>query len=386
MAEICTRVCPSDRLCEQSCVLSGVSEPVSIRALEQFLIDYAFNHQQIDTSTAGPNGMKVAVVGAGPGGLVCAEELARRGYSVTIFDSALIPGGLLVNGVPAFRLEHSIVERRIQILKQLGVTFRLPVNLWKEVSLTDLRHDFDAVYLGFDSREARGIDAPGSHLSNVVQAVPFLLQKNTPLPLQFPSLELHGKSVVVLGGGDTAMDCLRAAIRYGAREVICAYRRDESDMPCGRQEYKAALEEGARFLFRVAPIAFHGTPDGVVKEVCFVRTEPAGQSSAQGRRDFKAILSEQIALGADFVILALGFEPVPCPATEGFQELERKSNGCVFVDDNQMTSLPGLFAGGDLVTGPTTLIYAVRDARRAAERMHIYLTQRQHSGSAKAHA
>ena len=227
MAEICARVCPTDRLCEGSCILNGVSEPVSIGAIEQFLAEYAFAHGHADASTAPPNGLRVAVVGSGPGGLACADELARRGYAVTVFDSALVPGGLLVNGTPAFKVERSIVQRRIEILQKRGVVFRLGVKLDENLTFGELRAGFDAVFLGFDSRKARPLEIPGADLQGVVQALPFILQKITPVPLELPPIEVSGKRVVVLGAGDTAMDCLRTAIRCGAREAVCVYRRDE---------------------------------------------------------------------------------------------------------------------------------------------------------------
>ena len=258
MAEICARVCPTDRLCEGSCILNGVSEPVSIGAIEQFLAEYAFAHGHVDASTAPPNGLRVAVVGSGPGGLACADELARRGYAVTVFDSALVPGGLLVNGTPAFKVERSIVQRRIEILQKRGVIFRLGVKLDENLTFGQLRTEFDAVFLGFDSRKARPLEIPGADLQGVVQALPFILQKITPVPLELPPIEVSGKRVLVVGAGDTAMDCLRTAIRYGAREAVCVYRRDEADMPCGRHEYENAVEEGARFVFQAAPVAVLG--------------------------------------------------------------------------------------------------------------------------------
>src|ERR1019366_3195636 len=235
MAEICARVCWTDRLCEGSCILNVGSEP---GAIEQFLAEYAFAHGHVDASTAPPNGLRVAVVGSGPGGLACADELARRGYAVTVFDSALVPGGLLVNGTPAFKVDHSIVQRRIEILGKRGVVFRLGATLGDNLSFGQLRSDFDAVFLGFDSRKARPLEIPGADMQGVIQGVPFILQKITPVPLELPSIEVSGKRVVVLGAGDTAMDCLRTAIRCGAREAVCVYRRDEADMSCGRHEYE----------------------------------------------------------------------------------------------------------------------------------------------------
>ncbi len=373
MAEICARVCPSDHLCEGACILESISEPVSIQALEQFLTEYAFAHGAVDASTAPPNGRKVAVVGSGPGGLACAEQLAKQGYAVSLFDSAMMPGGLLVHGTPAFKLDKSIVQRRIDLLKKRGVTFRLGIKLWEELTLNQLRKDFDAVYLGWDSRKARELDIPGSCLHGVVQALPFLLQKTTPIPLDLPHIDVAGKRVVVIGGGDTAMDCLRAAIRYEAAEALCVYRRDQSDMPCSAREYQDAVEEGARFQFCASPVAVVGNERGQTAGLRLLRTE-IGITEDRGRRPFLVQPGTEFEMPADWVILALGFEPLPCDHTGDFEALAVNDWGGLVVDKDQMTSLPGIFAGGDLVRGPSLLLHAVRDARHAAARMHAYLS------------
>ncbi len=381
MAEICARVCPTDRLCEGSCILNGVSEPVSIGAIEQFLAEYAFAHGQIDASTAPPNGLRVAVVGSGPGGLACADELARRGYAVTIFDSALVPGGLLVNGTPAFKVERSVVQRRIEILQKRGVVFRLGARFGESPALGQLRADFHAVFLGFDSRKARSLEVPGADLQGVIQAVPFLLQKTTPLPLELPPVEVSGKRVLVVGAGDTAMDCLRTALRCGAREAVGVYRRDEADMPCGRHEYENAVEEGARFVFQAAPVAVLGNDQRQVTGLRVVRTE-LGLMETVGPRPFLTRPDTEFNLPADLIVLALGFDPQPCPNSGDFSDLAVNDWGGIVVDSNQMTSLPGVFAGGDLVRGPSLVLYAVRDARRAATQIHDYLSARRKPANA----
>jgi len=374
MAEICARVCPSDHLCEGACLLESISEPVPIQAIEQFLMDYSFRQGQVDVSTLPPNGMKIAVTGSGPGGLACADELAKQGYAVTIFDSALIPGGLLVNDVPAFRLDKTIVQRRVELLQRRGVVFRLGAKLWDDVKLAQLQEGFDAVYLGWDSRQARPLTIPGAELSGVIQAVPFLLQKTTALPLDLPKFEVSGKRVVVLGAGDTAMDCLRAAIRYGAQEATCVYRRDELDMPCARREYKNAMEEGARFVFCSAPSAILGNSEGKVSGLRFVRTEMGLAHS--GRRPYLLQPGTESELNADWVIVALGFDPVPCPRSDDFCGLTLNDWGGMVVDGHQMTSIPGVFAGGDLVRGPTLVLNAVRDGRIAAAQIHKYCSSK----------
>jgi glutamate synthase (NADPH/NADH) small chain len=381
MAEICARMCPTDRLCEGSCILNGVSEPVSIGAIEQFLAEYAFAHGHADASTAPPNGLRVAVVGSGPGGLACADELARRGYALTVFDSALVPGGLLVNGTPAFKVERSIVQRRIEILQKRGVIFRLGVTINESLAFGELRTGFDAVFLGFDSRKARPLAIPGADLHGVVQALPFILQKITPVPLELTPIEVSGKGVVVLGAGDTAMDCLRTAIRCGAREAVCVYRRDERDMPCGRHEYENAVEEGARFVFQAAPVAVLGNDQRQVTGLRLVRTELSLMDST-GPRPFLFRSGSEFELPADLIVLALGFEPLPCPHSGDFSDLKVNDWGGIVVDSNQMTSIPGVFAGGDIVRGPSLVLHAVRDARRAAEQIHTYLAARRKPANA----
>ena len=381
MAEICARVCTTDRLCEGSCILNGVSEPVSIGAIEQFLAEYAFAHGQADASTAPPNGKRVAVVGSGPGGLACADGLARLGYAVTVFDSALVPGGLLVNGTPAFKVEHSIVQRRLDILRKRGVAFRLGVNLEESLSFGQLRTEFDAVFLGFDSRKARPLQLPGADLQGVVQALPFLLQKTTSVVLDLPVINVSGKRVVVVGAGDTAMDCLRAAIRYGAREAVCVYRRDEADMPCSRREYQNARDEGAQFVFRAAPVAVLGDAQRKVTELRVVQTE-LGLADSTGPRPFLVKAGTESELPADLVVLALGFDPVPCPHSGDLSDLEVNEWGGVVVDANQMSSIQGVFAGGDIARGPSSVLHAVRDARRAAEQIHAYLSERKQPAKA----
>jgi glutamate synthase (NADPH/NADH) small chain len=381
MAEICARVCPTDRLCEGSCLLNGVSEPVSIGAIEQFLAEYAFAHGQADASTPPPNGLRVAVVGSGPGGLACADELARRGYAVTVFDSALMPGGLFVNGTPAFRVERSIVQRRIEILQKRGVTFRLGAKVEEDLSFGELRSGFDAVFLGFDSRKARPLNVPGANLQGVIQALPFILQKTTPVPLELPPIEVAGKRVLVVGAGDSAMDCLRTAIRCGARETVCVYRRDEADMPCSRHEYENAREEGARFVLQAAPVAVLGNERGLVTGLRLVRTE-LGLMDSPGPRPFLVQAGSEFELAADLVVLALGFDPLPCPHSGDFSDLAVNEWGGIVVDSNQMTSIPGVFAGGDIVRGPSLVLHAVRDARRAAAQIHSYLSARRKHASA----
>jgi glutamate synthase (NADPH/NADH) small chain len=372
LAEVCARLCPSDHLCEHTCILDGVSEPVRIQALEQFLIDYAFEHGKVDTSTAKPNGLKVAIVGSGPGALACADDLARKGYAVTVLDSEMVPGGLLVNGTPAFRLDDSIVQRRIDLLRKKGVAFRLGVALWREVKLSQLQNEFDAVFLAFDSRQARLLEVPGANLKGVVPAPTFILQKKTGVPLTAPLVKLSGKRVAVIGAGDTALDCARAAVRYDAAEAICLYRRDEMEMTCSRHEYRNAIEEGVKFVFQVTPVEVLGNSAGEVTGLRMRRTAP-GSIGPDTRRTFPAVPGSEFSLEAEVVIPALGFDAKPCPHDGEWAELKQSERGRLAVDDQQMTSIDGVFAAGDLVRGPSNLLQVVRDARRAGEKIHAWL-------------
>ena len=224
MPEICSRVCPQDRLCESACILNARSEPVSIGAVEKFINEYAFAHEALDAGVPPPNGFKVAVVGSGPGGMACADELAKLGYAVTIFEAQTRPGGLLVNGIPSFKLEKRIVDRRFELLRRRGIEVRCGVTVGRDIQLSSLRENFDAVYLAIGAQKPKELDIPGADLHGVFHALPFLVQKNVGTFDESP-IYVRGKRVAVLGGGDTAMDCLRTAIRCGAHEAICIYRQ-----------------------------------------------------------------------------------------------------------------------------------------------------------------
>jgi glutamate synthase (NADPH/NADH) small chain len=361
-------------MCEGTCILNETAEPVSIRAIEQFLNEYAFARGVVE-AVMPPTGMRVAVVGSGPGGLACADVLSRRGYAVTILDSALLPGGLLLNGIPAFTLERTVVQRRIELLQQRGVVFQMGVKPGEDIGLKQLQSDYDAVFLGMDAQQARSLDVPGAGLPGVIQALPFTIMKNTNLPLNIPPVDVSGKRVVVLGGGDTAMDCLRTALRCGAGTAVCVYRRDEANMPCSREAFEDAREEGARFIFQSAPVAVVDNGQGRASGLRLIHTA-LGEKDAGGRRSFVPQLGTEFDLAADWILLALGFERVPFPPGSDFRVLATDEQGGLVVDENQMTSVPGVFAGGDLVRGPSNVLDVVRDARKAAEAIHRRLSAR----------
>jgi glutamate synthase (NADPH/NADH) small chain len=370
MPEICSRVCPQERLCEGACILNGKSDPVAIGAVERFISDYALDHGFIGPLPAPPNGHRVAMIGSGPGGMACADELAHLGYDVTVFEALLIPGGLLVNGIPAFKLEKHIVERRIDSLAKRGVKFRLGVRVGWDVSLADLRRDYEAVFLGVGAQRPKPLDLPGANLGGVVPALPFLVQKNVNLPVfESPPIEVKGLRVAVLGGGDTAMDCLRTAVRCGAQEAVCLYRRDFANMPGSRKEYVNALEEGARFEFLTNPVEIVAGANGAVSAVRCTRME-LGAPDASGRRKPRPIRGSEFTAAADLLLVAYGFDPAPFPSGSDFSALQTDDWGGLKVDQNQMTNLPGVFAGGDSVRGPSLVVHAVRDGRKAAKGIH----------------
>lgn len=373
LPEICSRVCPQERLCEGACILNSRTEAVAIGAIERFINEYAFARGGVEAVLAPPNGRKVAVIGSGPGGLACADELVRLGYGVTVFEAQAVPGGLLVNGIPSFKLEKSVVERRIELLARRGVEFRLGVRVGWDVSLAGLRDRFDAVFLGVGAQQPKPLDVPGAGLAGIVDALPFLIQKNTDSPLMAGApIPVAGRRVAVLGGGDTAMDCLRTALRSGAREAVCLYRRDLANMPGSRKEYANALEEGAQFRFLTNPVALTGDAAGRVSAVRCVRME-LGAPDASGRRSPRPVPGSESDVPADLVIVAYGFDPVPFPRDSDLAQAATDKWGGFKVDANQMTSLPGVFAGGDSVRGPSLVVHAVRDARKAAQGIHRWL-------------
>jgi glutamate synthase (NADPH/NADH) small chain len=318
----------------------------------------------------------VAVIGSGPGGIACADELSREGAAVTVFESLLIPGGLLVNGIPAFKLDKQIVQRRIDMLRSRGVEVKLGVRVGWDVTLADLQRDFDAVFLGVGAQRSKPLDVDTGGMGGIADALPFLVKYNVNSPLlKLPDFEVKGRRVVILGGGDTAMDCLRTALRAGASEAVCVYRRDLANMPGNRREFLNAIEEGARFEFLTNPVAISAGKTGSVESVRCVRME-LGEPDASGRRKPRPVKGSDFDVPADLVIVAFGFEPVPFPPESEFARIKTDDWGGIAVDKSQMTSVPGVFAGGDSVRGPSLVVHAVRDARKAAQGILRYLRSR----------
>jgi glutamate synthase (NADPH/NADH) small chain len=377
LPEVCGRVCPQDRLCEEGCILVQKREPVSIGAIERFINEYTFRVEGLPRpALKPPSEYRVAIVGSGPAGLACADELAKLGHRVTVFEAWPAPGGLLVYGIPGFKLEKHVVERRIDYLETLGVRFVCNTRIGADRSLDDLFRDgYHAVFLGTGSQKAKSPHIEGDQLAGVLEALPFLIRNNTQprlLPEGFPAKDdLAGKRVVVLGGGDTAMDCLRTAARLGAAKVTCVYRRDEENMPGSRREVKSAKEEGVEFHWLTAPVKFLGDEQGTLRAIECVQMA-LGEPDKDGRRKPVEVKGSNYQIEADLVIMAFGFDASP---VEGEDASKLKTNkwGNYEVDRIKMTSWPGIFAGGDIVRGADLVVTAIKDGRDAARGIDEYL-------------
>ncbi|GBR46990.1 NAD(P)-dependent oxidoreductase [Neokomagataea thailandica] len=373
--EICGRICPQDRLCEGNCVINKGFESVTIGAVERFVTENAFAEGWVKPVKPDHEIQRsVGIVGSGPAGLACAERLRRKGYEVHVYERQDRVGGLLTYGIPSFKLEKDVVERRWKLLEEQGVVFHLSTPIGAgtgEMSLADLRTRHHAVFLATGVYRSRAINVPGSELTGVVNAIDFLTASNRRGYHEDPgndvALHAKGRRVVVIGGGDTAMDCVRTSIRQGAAEVTCVYRRDRANMPGSRQEVYNAEEEGARFEWLSAPDAFLGD-----EQVSGVRVQKMrlGTPDATGRRSIEATGQHAIVEG-DLVIRALGFDPEDLPGQWEEPDLAVTRWGTLKVPPRGFeTSLPGVFAGGDIVRGASLVVWAIKDGRDAADAIH----------------
>ncbi|MBO2570440.1 FAD-dependent oxidoreductase [Shewanella algae] len=372
LPEVCGRVCPQDRLCEGACTLNDDFGAVTIGNVEKYITDTAIAQGwRPDMSQVTPRSERVAIIGAGPAGLGCADILARNGVKAVVFDKYPQIGGLLTYGIPAFKLDKSVMATRRSVMEGMGIEFRLGVTVGQDIPFAELLANFDAVFLGMGTYNAMQAGLPGEETEGVIQALPYLIANTRELmgqadPAQ-PYIDLKGKKVVVLGGGDTAMDCVRTAVRQGAESVICAYRRDEENMPGSRREVQNAREEGVEFLFNRQPVAI-ATDDGKVKGVEFVETA-LGNADASGRRRPEPIPGSDQLLEADAVIVAFGFQPSPAPWFAEF-DIALDQWGRVKAEKEAanpfQTSNPKVFAGGDMVRGSDLVVTAIAEGRDAA--------------------
>jgi glutamate synthase (NADPH/NADH) small chain len=378
LPEMCGRICPQDRLCEGACTLNDGLGAVTIGSIEKYITDEAFKQGWTpDMSNVKATGKRVAVIGAGPAGLGCADILTRSGVKPVVFDRYTRIGGLLTFGIPPFKLEKEVVEKRREVMEGMGVEFRLGVDIGKDISMDQLLAEYDAVFMGMGTyRYVKG-GFPGEDLPGVYEALPYLVA-NINHELGLPGageqfVNLKGKRVVVLGGGDTGMDCIRTAIRQGAESVTCTYRRDEQNMPGSRRDYKNSKEEGAEFIFNAQPIELIGAES--VEGVKIVQTR-LGKPDARGRRVPEPIPGSEQVIPADAVIIAFGFLPSPADWFDT-HAVKLHGNGRVRVSASKdtpfQTTNPKIFAGGDMVRGSDLVVTAVFEGREAAKGILKYL-------------
>jgi len=379
MPEMCGRLCPQERLCEGHCVVGNKAKPVAIGRLEAFVADWR-RHEMIPLrAVANHSGKRVAVVGAGPAGLSVAEDLARLGHSITVFDNWPATGGVLRYGIPDFKLEKRVIDEKIEVLSELPIEFVMNTRIALDGARgVDALFDdgYEAIYLGHGASIGNPLDVQGAELTGVHQATEFLSRANLP-PSELPESmrePLHaGRRVVIIGGGDTSMDCSRTAIRLGAREVTLVYRRTEKEMVGREEERQHAREEGVRFEFLAAPVKLLGTPAGRVRAVQLVRME-LGPPDESGRRRPQPVPGSEFTLEADTVVLAIGYNADEAVAASA-KDLATDKWGLIVIDRaTGQTNRPGIYAGGDNVNGADLVVTALRDAKVAARAMHDYLT------------
>ena len=375
---VCGRVCPQETQCEGSCILGIKGEPVAIGKLERFVADWSRENGGVKPEVAPLNGKKVAVIGSGPAGLACASDLAKLGYDVTIFEALHRPGGVLEYGIPEFRLpKDKVVAAEINSVKALGVRIETNVIAGRTVTVDDLldNEGFSAVFIGSGAGLPRFMNIPGEHFNGVFSANEFLTRNNLMKAYRDDyDTPIHaGKKVVVVGGGNVAMDAARTALRLGAETTI-VYRRTEKELPARQEEVHHAKEEGIMFSMLTNPVEVIGDENGWVKAVRCIRME-LGEPDESGRRSPVEIPGSEFDIETDTVIMSLGTSPNPLIArtTEG---LETNRRGCIVADESGATSRPGVFAGGDAVTGAATVILAMGAGRKAAAAIHEYLTNK----------
>ena len=379
MPEVCGRICPQDRLCEGNCVIEQSGHgTVTIGSIEKYITDTAWDRGWVKPFKVKKElKQSIGIVGAGPAGMACAEELRKSGYQVTIYDRYDRPGGLLIYGIPNFKLEKFIVERRTKLLKDSGIKFIQNFEVGKDKTLYELKETHDAILIATGVYKAREIDIPGKNLQNIFPAMEFLTASNRKglgdkvKLFDDGTLNAEGKNVVVIGGGDTAMDCVRTSIRQKAKSVKCLYRRDRANMPGSAREVGNAIEEGVDFIWLTSPKSFVG---GSKVEAVEVNKMKLGEPDSSGRRRPEIDLGSEYKIPADLVIKSLGFDPENLPKLFNAEELVVSQWGTIKIDLKSMqTNLDGVFAAGDIVRGASLVVWAIRDGRDAATQIEKYL-------------
>ena len=379
MPEVCGRICPQDRLCEGNCVIEQSGHgTVTIGSIEKYITDTAWEKGWVKPFKVKKElKQSVGIIGAGPAGMACAEELRKSGYQVTIYDRYDRPGGLLIYGIPNFKLEKFVVERRTKLLKESGIKFVQNFEVGKDKTLYELKDQHDAILISTGVYKAREIDIPGQKLKNIFPAMDFLTASNKKglgdkvELFDNGTLNAEGKDVVVIGGGDTAMDCVRTSVRQKAKSVKCIYRRDRENMPGSAREVGNAIEEGVEFVWLTSPKSFIGNN---IVEAVEVDKMKLGDPDSSGRRRPEIEKGSNYVIKADLVIKSLGFDPENLPKLFDAKELGISQWGTIKIDLKTMqTNLEGVFAAGDIVRGASLVVWAIRDGRDAAFQIEKYL-------------
>lgn len=379
LPEVCGRVCPQDRLCEGSCTLNDDFGAVTIGNVEKYITDEAFKlGWRPDMSNVVHTDKKVAIIGAGPAGLAAADILIRNGVRPVVFDRNPEIGGLLTFGIPAFKLDKSVMSHRREVFTEMGIEFCLNTEIGKDIQFSELVTEYDAVFVGVGTYKYINGGFDNGNVKGVYDALPYLIA-NTNHELGYEKsadefIDLKGQTVVVLGGGDTAMDCVRTAVRQGAKEVYCAYRRDQASMPGSRREVKNAKEEGVKFLWNLQPLDVDAQ-NGKAVGVKMVKTR-LGNPDASGRRRAEQVIDSEHTIKADAVIQAFGFQPNPAQWLLDEGVTTNDWNGIIAPDDSEFpyqTANPKIFAGGDAVRGSDLVVTAIDEGRKAADAMLDYL-------------